>query len=118
MKSRHALADRGDGAGDFGAENKRQVVRIEPGPEVRVDEIHADRFGLDQHLAGPGGGLRPLDEGKDVRSAGFPTSIAYMFNHSNATCDHCRWIRYKATGHRAVPVHNLSAAGGESWLSP
>ncbi len=45
-------------------------MRIQPRPEIGVDEIHADRLGLDHHLTGPGGGLRLVDEGKDFRSAG------------------------------------------------
>jgi hypothetical protein len=33
------------------AEDKRQFVWIQPGPEVGVDEIDADRLGFDQDLA-------------------------------------------------------------------
>jgi hypothetical protein len=59
-------------------------MRIRPRPEIGVDEIHADRLGLDQHLTGPGGGPRLLDERKVFRSAGLLDSIAYMVKHSNA----------------------------------
>ena len=66
----HAFAHRRNGAGHFGAEDERQSMRIQARPEIGVDEVHADRLGLDQHLTGPGGGMRFLDEGKDLRSAG------------------------------------------------
>jgi hypothetical protein len=48
----------------------RQENSSQSRSEIGVDEIHADRLGLDQHLTGPGGGVRLLDEGKDLRSAG------------------------------------------------
>ena len=58
-------------------------MRIQPRPEVGVDEIHADRLGLDHHLAGLRGRLRLVDEGKNLRSAGVLDSIACMFKDSN-----------------------------------
>ena len=66
----HAFTHRCHRARHFGAEDERQFVRIQPRPKIGVDEIHADRLGLDHHLAGPGGGLRLVDQGKDLRSAG------------------------------------------------
>ena len=88
----HALTHRCHGAGHFGAEDERQFMRIQPRPEIGVDEIHADRLGLDQHLAGPGEGCglstRERTSGPPVCS----TSIACMFKHSNATSGRCRWI--------------------------
>jgi hypothetical protein len=56
--------------GYFGPEDERQFMRIQPRPEIGVDEIDADRLGLDQHLTGPRDGLWLLDESKDFRSAG------------------------------------------------
>ena len=41
-------------------------MRVQPGPEVGVDEIHADRLGFDQHLARAGGGLRQIDIVEDL----------------------------------------------------
>ena len=44
--------------------------RVLPGPEVGVEEVDADGFGLDHHLAGAGGGLLFVDVGQDFGSAG------------------------------------------------
>ena len=57
------FADRGDGAGYLSAEDKRQFARIQPGPEVGVDEVHTARLGFYQHLAWAGGGPRLVDVG-------------------------------------------------------
>jgi hypothetical protein len=85
----HTLTHRGDGAGHFGAEDERQFMRIQPRPEIRVDEIHADRLGFDRHLTGSGGGLRFLDVRKDFRAAGsldLNRLHGQTFQHS-AGCD-------------------------------
>jgi hypothetical protein len=68
-KRRNPITHRGDRPGDLGSEDKRYFVRVQPGPEVCVDEIHADRLGFDQHLARAGGGLRPVDVVEDFWSA-------------------------------------------------
>jgi hypothetical protein len=70
-KSRNPIADRGDGAGYLSAEDKGKFVRIQPGPEVRVDEVHAARLGFDQHLGRAGGGPRLVDVGQDFWPTGF-----------------------------------------------
>ena len=53
-KRRDAVADCLDRAAYLGADHKRKFARVRTRPEVGVDEIHADRFGFDQHLARPG----------------------------------------------------------------
>jgi hypothetical protein len=59
-------------------------VRIQLGPEVGVDEVHAARLGFDQHLARAGGGPRLVDVGQDFWSAGFGD-----FNGVHADLFHC-----------------------------
>ncbi|AMD54836.1 hypothetical protein ATO49_13645 [Mycolicibacterium fortuitum subsp. fortuitum DSM 46621 = ATCC 6841 = JCM 6387] len=66
----HVVAHCGDGAAHFGADDERHVARIQPGSEVGVDEVDADRLGLDQYLAGAWGRLGPLDVAQDFGSAG------------------------------------------------
>jgi hypothetical protein len=44
---RQPVANCFDGAAHLSAEDERQSVRIQPGTEVGVDEIHADRLGFD-----------------------------------------------------------------------
>src|SRR6185312_2714431 len=46
-------------------------ARILARPEVGVDEVDADRVGLDQDLTRPGGGRGLLDVGEDFWPAGF-----------------------------------------------
>ena len=49
---RDAGADRAHRAGGLETERPRQRRRVEPGPEVDVDEVDADRGDLDQRFAG------------------------------------------------------------------
>jgi hypothetical protein len=69
LQRRHVGANRGDGSTHFAAQDERQLVRIHPGPEVRVDEIDTDRLGLDQHLPRSRRRLRPLDIVQNIGSA-------------------------------------------------
>src|ERR1700744_95087 len=68
---RHTVADRGDRPGDFGPQHEWQLARVCPGAEIGVDEVDADRLGLDQHLARTGGGRWLLDIAQDFRTAVF-----------------------------------------------
>ena len=54
-QGRDVVADGFDGAAHLVADDERHLPRVLPGPEVGVEEVHADRLGLDQHLAGAGG---------------------------------------------------------------
>ena len=65
------VADGFDRSADFQAEDERKLARVQARPEIGVDEVDADGLGLDQHLAGPRGGGRPLDVLQDFWSAGF-----------------------------------------------
>jgi hypothetical protein len=51
---REPVANCFDGAAHLSAEEEWQSVRIPPGTEVGVDEMHADRLGFDQHLTRAG----------------------------------------------------------------
>jgi hypothetical protein len=79
LRGHHAVADleRRDVIADFGhdaahlvAEDERHLARILTGPEIGVEEVDADRLGLDHHLARSGCGLRLLDVGQNFGSAG------------------------------------------------
>ncbi len=63
----HVVADGGDGAAHLGPDDERQLARIQAGPEVGVDEVDADRLGLDQYLAGAGGGLEAVRRSSGLR---------------------------------------------------
>ena len=58
-------------------------MRIQSRSEVGVDEVHADRLGLDQHLTGAGAGLRLLDVGQDFGSASFGDFNGIHVTYSN-----------------------------------
>jgi hypothetical protein len=66
----HTLTDSGHRTGDFAADNERQGVRVQAGPEIGVDEVDPDCRRLDQHL--PGRWLRhgPLDIREHFGAAG------------------------------------------------
>jgi hypothetical protein len=66
----HVRTDGDDGAGGLEAERSRHGVRIEAGPEVDVDEVHARGLDRDHHLASAGGGLGHVLEAERLRSAG------------------------------------------------
>ena len=66
----HVVADGRDRAAHLHAEHERQFPRVLPRPEVGVDVVDADRVGLDQHLIGAGGGLRPLDVLQNLGTTG------------------------------------------------
>ena len=57
LQRRDVVADRLDGAAHLVADDERHLPRVLPGPEIGVEEVHADGLGLDQHLARAGGGL-------------------------------------------------------------
>ena len=50
--------------------DEQKFPRIQPRPEISVDEVHADRFGFDQHFTPTGGGPRLVDVPQDFGSTG------------------------------------------------
>ena len=60
---RDVVADGLDRAAHLSADDERHLARILTGPEVGVDEVHADGLGLDHHFTGAGGGLVFVDVG-------------------------------------------------------
>lgn len=56
VRPAYPLADRGGDAAHFAARGEGQPMCVQPRPEIRIDEVHADRLGVDQHCASPGGG--------------------------------------------------------------
>ena len=71
---RDSVAHRGDCAGHLGTQNERELMWIEPGPEIGVNEVHAYCLGFDQHLTTAGRRWWLLHVAEDSRIAG----LAYL----------------------------------------
>jgi hypothetical protein len=67
---RHPVAYRCDRAAHLCAKDKWKFPRIQPRPEIGVDEVHTDRFGFDQHFTPTRGGPRLVDVLQDFGSTG------------------------------------------------
>ena len=89
----HAINHLRHGLGHLGAEDERQLMRIQLRPEIGVDEIHAGRLGLDHHLTRSGGGLRLVDERR--------TSVR-------------RCARHQSRARASIPARHAAAVDGFS----
>jgi hypothetical protein len=65
----HAGADLGHGAGALVAGDERERARPPPGPRDDIQEVDADRGGLDDHFAAAGLWVRPLRNGQYLGAA-------------------------------------------------
>jgi hypothetical protein len=79
----HLVAYCCDGAADFCAKDEWKFPRVQPGPEISVDEVHADCFGLDQHFTPTGRGPRLVDVPQDFGSTRFGDFDGMHGNDSN-----------------------------------
>src|SRR5699024_4896629 len=66
-----ALADLGDAAGALGTDDMRELHRVHARTAIRVDEVHARRLDIDEHLTGSGNRGGHLTELEDLGSTGF-----------------------------------------------
>ena len=73
------------GAAHFCAKDKWKFPRIQPRPEISIDEVHTDRFGFDQHFTPTWGGPRLVDVLQDFGSTGCDDFDSVHGHDSNLT---------------------------------
>src|SRR6478609_9367433 len=102
----HPVAYCCDGAADFCAKDEWKFSRVQPGPKISVDEVHADCFGLDQHFTPTGRGLRLVDVPQDFGSTRFGDFDGMHGNDSNRPPSPSRCCSGQRRGRGGVSSNN------------